>query len=143
MPLFRCCNPSCPGLPYKASEQRHPCGWNADMDRKEREHYLLTDLSTGEEIGVFLTLAEARRNIGRRPRYVIHSGRWDGEDFTHGKRVEFCDPYDSAQTEDLSAYARKRCSMCEGFPGQCPACAVPVLASEDYQLDASQAGEDW
>ncbi len=90
-------------------------------------HYLLTDLSTEEEVGVFLTLAEARRNIGHRPRYAIYSGQWDGEDFTHGQRAEFCDPYDGGDDRALQGL---------GLPNASE-------QTEDYQLDASQPGEDW
>lgn len=27
--LFRCCSPFCPGLPWRASDQPHPCGGGA------------------------------------------------------------------------------------------------------------------
>ena len=25
-PMHKCCDPTCPGLPWRASDHRHPCG---------------------------------------------------------------------------------------------------------------------
>lgn len=46
------------------------------------------------EVGVYFYLWEAQAEARKAPRYAIYLGQWDGEDFTHGRRVEFCDPYD-------------------------------------------------
>lgn len=43
---FKCCASSCPGLPYRASERRHPCGGPGallNFGYEDDDRYNLTD----------------------------------------------------------------------------------------------------
>jgi hypothetical protein len=63
------------------------------MNQTTEQAFQVVDLSTDKEVGIYITLQEARKVARKLPQYCIYSGRWDGEDFTHGQRVENCDPY--------------------------------------------------
>ena len=49
--LHKCCEPSCPGLPYKASELAHPCK-PATPDIQERAREIAPGLTTAQQDGV-------------------------------------------------------------------------------------------
>lgn len=90
--------------------------------------FLLIDLSDDEPVGIYATLTEARRNAKKTPRYSIWAGRWDGESaLDDQKRVAHCDPYDGDDDRVKQGLGMLNASE----------------AAEDYQIDASQAGEDW